>query len=100
MALPVASGMLMVVSILVVGFFTVAMGVNTTSVEDRSSKRALAAAEAGLQTAVYRLNLLNQSSQANAGNCLTTTWVRSPTWAGSARRRRSRSATARSTATT
>jgi Tfp pilus assembly protein PilX len=67
--------MLMVVSILVVGFFTVAMGVNTTSVEDRSSKRALAAAEAGLQTAVYRLNLLNQSSQANAGNCLTTTWV-------------------------
>ena len=75
MALPVATGMLMVVSILVVGFFTVAMGVNTTSVEDRSSKRALAAAEAGIQTAVYRLNLLNQSSQANAGNCLTTTWV-------------------------
>ena len=65
----------MVISILVVGFFTVAMGVNTTSVEDRSSKRALAAAEAGLQTAVYRLNLLNQSSQANAANCLTTTWV-------------------------
>ena len=65
----------MVVSILVVGFFTVAMGVNTTSVEDRSSKRALAAAEAGLQTAVYRLNLLNQSSQANATRCLTTTWV-------------------------
>ena len=75
MALPVASGMLMVISILVVGFFTVAMGVNTTSVEDRSSKRALAAAEAGLQTAVYRLNLLNQSAPANAANCLTTTWV-------------------------
>ena len=74
-ALPVASGMLMVISILVVGFFTVAMGVNTTSVEDRSSKRALAAAEAGLQTAVYRLNLLNQSAPANAANCLTTTWV-------------------------
>jgi Tfp pilus assembly protein PilX len=74
-ALPVASGMLMVVSILVVGFFTVAMRVNSTSVGDRSSKRALAAAEAGLQTAVYRLNLLNQSSAANAANCLTTTWV-------------------------
>jgi Tfp pilus assembly protein PilX len=74
-ALPVASGMLMVISILVVGFFTVAMGVNTTSVQDRSSKRALAAAEAGLQTAVYRLNLLNQSASANAANCLTTTWV-------------------------
>ena len=74
-ALPVASGMLMVVSILVVGFFAVSMRVNDTSVESRSSKRALAAAEAGLQTAVYRLNLLNQSAQANAGKCLTTTWV-------------------------
>jgi hypothetical protein len=74
-ALPVAAGMLMVVSILVVGFFTVAMRVNTTSVGDRSSKRALAAAEAGLQTAVYRLNLLNQSAPDNAANCLTTTWV-------------------------
>jgi Tfp pilus assembly protein PilX len=74
-ALPVAAGMLMVISILAVGFFTVATRVNTTSVGDRSSKRALAAAEAGLQTAVYRLNLLNQSAPANATNCLTTTWV-------------------------
>lgn len=74
-ALPVASGMLMVVSILVVGFFAVSMRVNDTSVESRSSKRALAAAEAGLQTAVYRLNLLSQSAAANAANCLTTTWV-------------------------
>jgi hypothetical protein len=74
-ALPVAAGMLMVISILAVGFFTMASRVNTTSVADRSSKRALAAAEAGLQTAVYRLNLLNQSSQVNAANCLTTTWV-------------------------
>jgi Tfp pilus assembly protein PilX len=74
-ALPVAAGMLMVISILVVGFFTVAIRVNSTSVGDRSSKRALAAAEAGLQTAVYRLNLLNQSAEAHAGDCLTTTWV-------------------------
>jgi Tfp pilus assembly protein PilX len=74
-ALPVASGMLMVVSILVVGFFAVSMRVNDTSVDSRSSKRALAAAEAGLQTAVYRLNLLNQSAAANATRCLTTTWV-------------------------
>jgi Tfp pilus assembly protein PilX len=73
--LPVATGMLMVIAILVVGFFTVALRVNGTSVEDRSSKRALAAAEAGLQTAVYRLNMLNQLAQANAANCLTTTWV-------------------------
>jgi Tfp pilus assembly protein PilX len=74
-ALPVASGMLMVVSILVVGFFAVSMRVNDTSVDSRSSKRALAAAEAGLQTAVYRLNLRNQAAQANSANCLTTIWV-------------------------
>jgi Tfp pilus assembly protein PilX len=74
-ALPVATGMLMVIAVLVVGFFTVALRVNDTSVEDRSAKRALAAAEAGLQTAVYRLNLLNQTATANAANCLTTTWV-------------------------
>lgn len=78
-ALPVATGMLMVISILAVGFFTVSTQVNDTSVDSRSSKRALAAAEAGLQTAVYRLNLLNQSSQANAGSCLTTTWVATTT---------------------
>jgi Tfp pilus assembly protein PilX len=74
-ALPVASGMLMVISILAVGFFTVSMRVNDTSVEDRSSKRALAAAEAGLQTAVFRLNQLSRSAPAQAGSCLTTTWV-------------------------
>ncbi|HEV3376876.1 MAG TPA: hypothetical protein VG126_06320 [Thermoleophilaceae bacterium] len=75
MALPVATGMLALISILVVGFFTVALRVNETSVEDRSSKRALAAAEAGLEMAIYRLNMLNLSAQANAANCLTTTWV-------------------------
>jgi Tfp pilus assembly protein PilX len=75
-ALPVASGMLMVIAVLVVGFFTVALRVNDTSVEDRSSKRALAAAEAGLQTAVYRLNLLNQTPAATRSvSCLTNTWV-------------------------
>jgi Tfp pilus assembly protein PilX len=74
-ALPVAVGMLMVISILVVGFFTGAVRTNSTSVSDRSAKRALAAAEAGLQTAVYRLNVLAPSAQANAANCLTTSWV-------------------------
>lgn len=77
-ALPVASGMLMVVSILVVGFFGVSMRVNDTSVDSRSSKRALAAAEAGLQMAVYRLNQLNQTASANSGSCLTTGWVPTP----------------------
>ncbi|HEV2874325.1 MAG TPA: hypothetical protein VGW14_04190, partial [Thermoleophilaceae bacterium] len=78
MALPVATGMLMVVSILVVGFFGVSMRVNDTSVDSRSSKRALAAAEAGLQMAVYRLNQLNQTASANSGSCLTTGWVPTP----------------------
>jgi hypothetical protein len=75
-ALPVASGLLLVVSILVVGFFTVSLRVNDTSVKDRSSKRALAAAEAGLQMAIYRLNQLNQTPSATrSASCLTTTWV-------------------------
>jgi Tfp pilus assembly protein PilX len=78
-ALPVASGLLLVVSILVVGFFTVSLRVNDTSVKDRSSKRALAAAEAGLQMAVYRLNQLNATASGNTNSCLTTTWVPQPT---------------------
>jgi Tfp pilus assembly protein PilX len=55
-ALPVASVMMLVISLFVIGFFSVSLRVNQTSIEDRSSKRALAAAEAGLQVAVYRLN--------------------------------------------
>lgn len=78
-ALPVASGMLLVISLLVVGFFTVSLRVNDTSVEDRSSKRALAAAEAGLQIAVYRLNQLNGTDEAiREASCLTGTPT--PTW--------------------
>jgi Tfp pilus assembly protein PilX len=75
LALPVAAAMLMVVTIMVVGFFTMAMRAGQAADADRGSKRALAAAEAGLQTAVYRLNWLSQTSAANSGNCLTTTWV-------------------------
>jgi Tfp pilus assembly protein PilX len=73
-ALPVASGLLLVVSILVVGFFTVSLQVNETSSDDRSSKRALAAAEAGLQTAIYRLNSLNATAVANSSRCLRAGW--------------------------
>jgi Tfp pilus assembly protein PilX len=74
-ALPAATGMLMVLGLLVVGFLTVALRANEASVQDRSSKDALAAAEAGLEMAIYRLNMLNQSAPANAANCLTITWV-------------------------
>jgi Tfp pilus assembly protein PilX len=88
-ALPVASAMLMVIGILVVGFFTVGLNASKTSIEDRSSKKALAAAEAGLQTAVYRLNVLNRTpNPLAAGSCLTTTWVslgnngQCPDWLG------------------
>ena len=74
-ALPVASAMLMVIGIFVVGVFTVGLSANEASIADRSSKRALAAAEAGLQTAVYRLNMQGQAAITNAAYCLTNTWV-------------------------
>jgi hypothetical protein len=55
---------------------SVSLRVNDTSADDRSSKRALAAAEAGLQVAIYRLNQLNQTvSTTRSVSCLTTTWV-------------------------
>lgn len=71
-ALPVATAMMLVISLFVVAFFTTALRVNDTSVDDRASKRALAAAEAGLQMALYRLNRFgtNQPTQ-----CFTNTWV-------------------------
>jgi Tfp pilus assembly protein PilX len=54
--MPVMAWMLVVISLLVTAFFTVAVQLSDTTNRDRSQKRALAAAEAGLQTAVYRLN--------------------------------------------
>jgi Tfp pilus assembly protein PilX len=68
-ALPVATAMLLVISLFVAAFFTVALRVNETSIQDRSSKRALAAAEAGLQAAVYRLNQIRPAALAN--ECIT-----------------------------
>jgi Tfp pilus assembly protein PilX len=69
-ALPVATAMLLVISLFVIGFFSVTLQVNETSIEDRSSKRALAAAEAGLQTALYRMNEFPGTSQPT--QCFTT----------------------------
>ena len=71
-ALPVATAMLLVISLFVIGFFSVTLQVNETSVDDRSSKRALAAAEAGLQTALYRMNQIGTSQPTQ---CFTTNWV-------------------------
>jgi hypothetical protein len=78
-ALPVASAMMLIISLFVVAFFTVSLRLNDTSIEDRSSKRALAAAEAGLHLAVYQLGQLNQLDTPPAAtknaSCLTDTWV-------------------------
>jgi Tfp pilus assembly protein PilX len=71
-ALPVATAMMLVISLFVVAFFTTALQVNDTSVDDRASKRALAAAEAGLQMALYRLNRIATNEPTR---CLTNTWV-------------------------
>jgi Tfp pilus assembly protein PilX len=72
-ALPVATAMLLVISLFVIAFFSVTLQVNDTSIKDRSSKRALAAAEAGLQTALYRMNRIGVTP--DPALCFTTTWV-------------------------
>jgi Tfp pilus assembly protein PilX len=71
-ALPVAMATVLVISLFVIAFFTTALHVNDTSVDGRASKRALAAAEAGVHVAMYRLNGIgsNQATQ-----CLTNAWV-------------------------
>jgi hypothetical protein len=71
-ALPVATAMMLVISLFVIAFFSVTLHVNETSIDDRSSKRALAAAEAGLQTALYRMNQIGTSRPTL---CFTTDWV-------------------------
>jgi Tfp pilus assembly protein PilX len=71
-ALPVATAMLLVISLFVIAFFSVTLQVNETSIDDRSSKRALAAAEAGLQMALYRMNEIGTSQPTQ---CFTTNWV-------------------------
>jgi hypothetical protein len=72
-ALPVATAMLLVISLFVVAFFSVTLQVNDTSIDDRSTKRALAAAEAGLQTALYRMNRIPTPDDGTS--CFTFTWV-------------------------
>jgi Tfp pilus assembly protein PilX len=81
-ALPVASAMMLVISLLVVAFFGVALQLNDTSNEDRRTKRALAAAEAGLQMAVYQLGQLDELStptkEVKNASCMTNVWVTLP----------------------
>lgn len=54
-ALPVVIGSLTVVTGLAVGTFAVSVESNNASARDRDSKRALAAAEAGLQVAILKI---------------------------------------------
>jgi type II secretory pathway pseudopilin PulG len=70
-ALPVATWMLVIVSLLVAGAFTVSSRLSDSTVDDRAQKRALAAAEAGLQTAVQRLNQIRTPAVPST-HCLTT----------------------------
>jgi type II secretory pathway pseudopilin PulG len=69
-AMPVTTWMLLVVSLLVTAFFAVSLQLSDTTDKDRSQKRALAAAEAGLQTAVHRLNLI-RTPPVPANMCMT-----------------------------
>lgn len=67
-ALVVAAGVLMVVGILSAVVATASINQRQQSQEDRSSKRALAAAEAGVRRAVYRLNKTLPAANECAGD--------------------------------
>ena len=66
-ALPVAAGVLLVLSLLIVALASNAMQATSSANKDRNSKRALGAAEAGLQVANNRLNEV----RASGNRCFT-----------------------------
>jgi len=70
-AMPAATSMLMVVSLLVAAVLATSTQLSQASNRDQDKKRALSAAEAGIQTAVYRLNQI-RNPVVPAGMCLTT----------------------------
>jgi Tfp pilus assembly protein PilX len=70
-ALPVAVMVMFVMSLLVAAFFSLSLQTSDAAKKDRSSKRALAAAEAGLQSAVFRLNQIRKPS-VPTDQCLTS----------------------------
>jgi type II secretory pathway pseudopilin PulG len=70
-AMPTTTSMLMVVSLLVAAVLASATQLSTSSNRDQDAKRALSAAEAGIQTAVYRLNQIRNPA-VGPGMCLTT----------------------------
>lgn len=68
-ALPTALGVLTVVGVLSASVFAVSMRVNDTSSASRDAKRALSAADAGIEAATFRMN--EQGLQATS-RCFTT----------------------------
>jgi type II secretory pathway pseudopilin PulG len=70
-ALPTAMSMLMVVSLLVAAGLATSTQLSQSSNRDQDRKRALSAAEAGLQTAIYRLNQIRNPAVPGT-MCLTT----------------------------
>jgi type II secretory pathway pseudopilin PulG len=70
-AMPTAVSMLMVVSLMVAAGLATSTQLSQSSNRDQDAKRALSAAEAGLQTAVYRLNQIRNPAVPGT-MCLTT----------------------------
>jgi hypothetical protein len=68
-ALPAALGVLTVVGVLSASVFAVSVRVSDTSTASRDAKRALAAADAGFEAAVFRMNSVNLQ---NTTKCFTT----------------------------
>ena len=71
-ALPAALGVLLVVTLLSTSVFAVSTRLSNTSTTSRDSKRALAAADAGLEAAMFRMNVLGLQS---TSKCFTTAAV-------------------------
>jgi hypothetical protein len=70
-AMPTATSMLMVVSLIVASGLATATQLSQSSNRDQDVKKALSAAEAGLQTAIYRLNQIRNPAVPGS-MCLTT----------------------------
>ena len=71
-ALPAALGVLVVVTLLSTSLFAVSLRLSDTSTASRDGKRALAAADAGLEAAMFRMNVLGLQS---TSKCFTTAAV-------------------------
>jgi len=68
-ALPAALGVLVVIGLLSSSVFAVSLRLNDTSTASRDAKRALSAADAGLEAAMFRMNVLGDQS---IDQCFTT----------------------------